>query len=213
MRTRDGWLVEQGDCIHSIASQLGIDWEQLWDANPELRATRKHPNVLMPGDVVRIPDIQRARHAAPTGKTTRFRASLPQLELRFALQDKGKPRPHIRCVARFGGKEHERTSDGDGHVDVPIDPDDDYGTLTAFPPDGPPEVYGIRIGWLDPIAEVTGIQARLRHLGYDVGPVDGSFGPRTRKAVQRFQARCKLPVTGEVDDATRSRLAATHGES
>lgn len=36
--------------------------------------------------------------------------------------------------------------------------------------------------------------------------VDGSFGPATAGAVQRFQARCGLPQNGKIDQATFARL-------
>jgi len=37
--------------------------------------------------------------------------------------------------------------------------------------------------------------------------VDGSFGPRTREAVQRFQSSSGIPANGEINPATWQRLA------
>ena len=46
--------VMQGDSISSLAMQAGLSWETVWHdvKNAELKALRKNPNVLMPGDMV-----------------------------------------------------------------------------------------------------------------------------------------------------------------
>jgi hypothetical protein len=43
---------------------------------------------------------------------------------------------------------------------------------------------------------VRELQRRLNRLGYEAGPVDGLFGPRTERATRRFQARHHLRVDG-----------------
>lgn len=40
------------------------------------------------------------------------------------------------------------------------------------------------------------VQERLLERGYDVGSVDGAIGPRTRSAIEAFQAATGLPVNG-----------------
>ena len=49
---------------------------------------------------------------------------------------------------------------------------------------------------------VTAVQSRLNALGYDAGSADGSYGGRTRAAVEKFQENNGLEVTGTVDEAT-----------
>jgi N-acetylmuramoyl-L-alanine amidase len=73
------------------------------------------------------------------------------------------------------------------------------------------EVYELLLGHLDPISVTSGVQARLNHLGFWCGAVDGIVGPRTRHAVKRFQAAHALEVTGEIDNSTRDALADAHG--
>jgi sulfoxide reductase heme-binding subunit YedZ len=48
----------------------------------------------------------------------------------------------------------------------------------------------------DPLTEQ--VQAALRSYGYDVGPIDGIVGPKSRAALQAFQHRYGLPVTGTI---------------
>ena len=49
-------------------------------------------------------------------------------------------------------------------------------------------------------------QRRLNTLGCDAGPVDGRTGTWTRTGVLRFQAANRLPQSGSLTPATRSRL-------
>jgi peptidoglycan hydrolase-like protein with peptidoglycan-binding domain len=83
--------------------------------------------------------------------------------------------------------------------------------LTLLPKDGEPEHFQLRLGSLDPITEISGIQARLRNIGIDCGPVDGRLGPKTREALISFQKANQLQPTGEPDEATRARLKEAHG--
>lgn len=55
-------------------------------------------------------------------------------------------------------------------------------------------------------AKVLELQRRLRAAGFDPGPLDGQFGPKTTAAVKAFQRRQGLPVTGVVNSATAMAL-------
>ena len=54
---------------------------------------------------------------------------------------------------------------------------------------------------------VRAAQALLTYLGFDPRGVDGVLGNGTRRALRTFQADQDLPVTGEPDAATLTRLA------
>jgi peptidoglycan hydrolase-like protein with peptidoglycan-binding domain len=53
---------------------------------------------------------------------------------------------------------------------------------------------------------VREVQRMLRSLGYDTGPVDGVFGPRTQAAVQWFQVKRGDRPSGVVDPQSLTRL-------
>ena len=54
----------------------------------------------------------------------------------------------------------------------------------------------------DDESTVRNIQAGLQRLGYDPGPADGRFGPKTETAIRRFQQDNGLPVDGQPTAAT-----------
>jgi putative peptidoglycan binding protein len=52
------------------------------------------------------------------------------------------------------------------------------------------------------------VQKALRRLGYDPGPMDGAFGPKTRDAVRRFQRAIGAEPTGSLTADEASRLVS-----
>src|SRR5580704_13728049 len=50
------------------------------------------------------------------------------------------------------------------------------------------------------------VQEELAKLGYYYGPVDGTIGPETTRAIRWFQSVDKIPVTGRIDSATLRAL-------
>lgn len=57
--------------------------------------------------------------------------------------------------------------------------------------------------------DVTEVQRRLQRWGYYRGPISGTFGPLTLAAVQAFQRRHGLPVTGIIASRTFAALGIT----
>ena len=56
--------------------------------------------------------------------------------------------------------------------------------------------------------KIRGLQARLKQIGWFSGSVTGSYGSATASSVKGFQGKRAIPVTGEVDARTWSRLVA-----
>lgn len=61
-------------------------------------------------------------------------------------------------------------------------------------------------GSMDAKSEGIRLQEALKAAGVYGGPITGTIGPMTKAALGRYQAREKLPVTGEFDEATRKAL-------
>lgn len=57
-------------------------------------------------------------------------------------------------------------------------------------------------------AAVSALQQQLRDHGFDPGPIDGVFGPRTLAAVRAFQTKQGIAVDGVVGPITNGRLGA-----
>ena len=57
-----------------------------------------------------------------------------------------------------------------------------------------------------PDDRIVYLQKLLKRAGYEFGPIDGIKGPKTEKALKRFQEAVPLPVTGEFDPETVARL-------
>lgn len=64
----------------------------------------------------------------------------------------------------------------------------------------PPNLPGS--DWRPSSPNVSWTQSRLIELGYDPGPVDGIFGPRTSAALRAYQRDVGLPETGDDDEDT-----------
>lgn len=54
--------------------------------------------------------------------------------------------------------------------------------------------------------DIREVQKSLNDKGFDVGPVDGHIGPRTRSGISQFQKSEDLPVTGRLDAETAGKL-------
>ena len=65
---------------------------------------------------------------------------------------------------------------------------------------------GLRLGSTG--EQVTQLQTMLEQLGFDVGGVDGSFGPRTEESVSAYREWRGLGVGGDADEWVLSTLEA-----
>jgi peptidoglycan hydrolase-like protein with peptidoglycan-binding domain len=122
--------------------------------------------------------------------------------------DEGRPRAGLKYQLEIAGRLLKGKTDGDGVLDVYVPPDAAAGTLKLGDP--PEEILEVQFGYLDPISNVAGLQKRLNNLGFDCGGEDGDMNEGTRQALEDFQRRVKLPVTGEADEATLAKLQELH---
>lgn len=65
----------------------------------------------------------------------------------------------------------------------------------------------------DPYTEfISGVQDKLRGLGFDAGPVNGDFGFKTQAALAQFQLSLNIPASGQLDDQTLDELGMQRPE-
>jgi N-acetylmuramoyl-L-alanine amidase len=199
--------IAPGDCLSSVAYDEGFHPETLWDApeNAELRRQRDSYNVLLPGDVVFVPDRRERLEHCVTARRHRFRRRGVPERFRLALLAFGEPRANLAFVLEIDGRETRGTTDANGRIDVPIPPNARRGVLRI----GERERYDLDLGRVAPVSAEIGVRTRLANLAY-LEREDGDAAA-LRDAVRAFQRAQSLDPTGVVDDATRRALVEAHG--
>jgi len=205
--------VVQGDCISSISYRYGFFPDTIWNdpANAELKSRRKNPNVLYEGDVVHIPDLRRKEVARPTDAQHSFvRKGVPELLHIVLLDSNGDPRRFLKYLLNIDGHLSEGQTNGDGDLKEAISPDARFGEI-RLGEGSSQEVIQLNLGYLDPVAKVTGLKQRLANLGYECGTIDGETTPDLESALEDFQADTGLETTGTPDEQTEEELQGHHG--
>lgn len=208
--------VKQGDTMVSIALRYGFrDWRAIWSHpdNWKIRAARPDPQILYEGDEVIVPDKDVQKTACGTGSTHRFVLKAAPVFVRLHLKDEeGQPVADHRFLLEVGGRSIEGRSGPDGLIHEEVPPESHEGKLTLWlREDGAPFTWKVKIGHLDPADTISGVQARLNHLGYHPGEVTGEMNEQTAAALRRFQERLGYKVpTGDLDERTRRGLREMH---
>jgi Putative peptidoglycan binding domain len=202
-------VVKQGECMNSIADQHGFFWQTLWnhERNAELKDRRQNPNVLMAGDRVFIPDIRQKEESGETTKVHKFQLKGVPVKLNVQLLDIGGiVRTNIQYTLTVDGKKTTGVAGSDGMVSEVIPPRARRAHLSLETG----EEYDLDLGYMNPVEYTSGVQARLKNLGYYKGDISGTLDDETRKAIRKFQRDKQLPETGEPDQATRDALRGEH---
>ena len=101
--------------------------------------------------------------------------------------------PGVRAVRNDTTYEHPRTSMSDDRPRARVErvASRDTGTMSNT---------------MNGDARVRAAQEALDEKGFDPGPIDGIWGPRTAAAVSEYQRRENLTVSGRLDTATMAKL-------
>ena len=200
--------VRQGDCISSIADKYGFFPDTLWNhaENAQIKQKRKDPNVLLAGDEVFIPDKQEKTESCATEQRHRFRKKGVPAKFVLQLLDDDQPRAGVDYTLEIDGQVFSGKTDSEGKLEHSIPPDAKKGKLVI---DGTEE-HELELGELDPITEERGLRARLENLGFIAG-TQGSSADELKEAIEAFQQKNNLKVTGKADDQTRNKLLEIHG--
>jgi len=207
-----------GDCLSNIGFDYGFAPTTVWEYGPNagLRGLRSSPHVLLPGDSVAIPALrERAQSVNTAIRLVLIRIGVPEiLRIRFVTHGL-KPRadlPYLLEIETAGSEpvdSREGTTDADGYIIQPIPPNATTGRI-LLGSGVDIEEYPIRLGHIDPLTSLSGVQGRLENLGYDCGDGNGEANEATRSALELFQREHDLPVTGEPDTATQAKLESMH---
>lgn len=205
-----------GDCVCSLAVRYGLVPKDVWNLpqNEKLRkGLKRAPEVIAPGDRVHLPDRVLKWESRGHGQHHPFQIKTIPFRLKIRFLDNGEPRASVPYILQIDGKKTEGTTDSDGLLDEPLPPQAaDVRIRLGDPQTG--EDFFIKIGHLDPVERLSGVQQRLHNLGFHPGPADNIWGPRTRAAVHLFQKQHDLPparADGKLDEATLEKLLDVHG--
>ncbi|MCR9219728.1 MAG: peptidoglycan-binding protein [Alphaproteobacteria bacterium] len=208
--------VKPGDGMASIAEKHGFFADTLWNLpeNDALRDARESPEVLTPGDRVTIPDLRAKTETRQTDLVHRFKRKGVPVEIRFAvIGPDGTPFPGKSYRLTVGKRRYEGVTDADGALRHWVAPSAESGELVIdLDEEGYPQTLTrhLKIGFLQPVSEIAGCQARLQNLGYFDGAIDGALSDALTAAVADFQAAEGLPADGTLDGATREALLDRH---
>ncbi len=202
--------IEPGDCVLSLSATNGLFWQDVWRdaANQALANKRKYPTILMPGDTLEVREPQEGEKSGGTEDRHKFSLKGTPARLRLRLRMDGSPVSEKKVKLFIDGTLVEAQTDKDGKVEVPIPPDAVEGRLRVGEDQGE---YVLKLGWMTPIDQTSGVQARLYNLGFDPKGIDNQYGSGTRTAMQAFQKALNLHRTERPDQATRDALEKEYG--
>ena len=211
------YVVRQGDHLAKLAHTHGFDAEEVWghEQNTDLRQLLRTPDVLAPGDILHVPVKPKEGLAFAAGTSNRYRAAVPKIKVSLTFKDEERVFSNEPFEVHGLGSEgtHGQTSEGktdaNGRLNLEL-PVTAREVSIVFPNQN--VAYDVRIGDMDPAAELSGIKKRLENLGYlprdcDLGTEDAYLVA----ALSAFQKKHGLEGTGAVDDATKRALEEEHG--
>ncbi len=201
--------VQQGDSVVKLAEQYGLFVATIEDHpdNKDLKNERGNMDALQPGDILAIPDkTEKVVSAAAETKHRFKRKGVPAI-FRIQLFDNNIPRADQDYRLDIDGHSTEGMTDADGVLETALPTNAAQGKLVIGP-----DLFEMTFlfGGMDPIEEISGVQMRLKNLGYSSGSDSNELNDEIRKALRHFQADFELEETGEPDSDTLAKLADVH---
>jgi len=211
------YVIRQGDYLSKLGPARGFNPETAWadPKNDPIRKKRTSMNMLQPGDVVWLPDEPRPRLPVAGGSTNAYTARIPKVTVKLKLQVGGVALAKEPYVIRGVGPEPiDGATDENGFLSakVKVHVREFEVELTKRK-----RSLRVRVGDMDPINELTGVQKRLTHLGFYLPTKTGTENfealdaRQIVSAIRAFQSSKGIKVTGKMDDETSKALVAASG--
>ncbi len=211
-------LAAPGECLASLSETFGFpDFHTILDhpENSALKTARPNPNMLVPGDLVHIPDP--APKKASLSEDLQHEIRIKQPEARFKLKlmdDQGVVFAGKKFNLKIGSTEITGNTDGDGMINEIIPPGLTSGELTFFPEGRDDVLEGylipLSLGNLRPPDTTDGQKMRLQNLGYPIGPLGTTVDERTQRGIRMFQRDQALTANATLDAPTTAKLKQVH---
>lgn len=117
-------VARQGESVESIASEEGLLCDTIWRAaeNEDLRTLRGNPHVLLPDDVVFIPDIRLKTVHCSTGRLHQFRRRGIPSKIRVRFMVDGRPRASEHYTFTLDGVMREGRTNPQGWLEEKVPP-------------------------------------------------------------------------------------------
>ena len=125
-------VVQEGDCISSMAESNGLFWKTVWDhpENADLKEKRQDPNILFPGDVVFIPELRLRLETKPVdGKHKFVRKGVPA-KIRIRIMQPPEPAQTAAARGTAGTANSRHVEEGDPEPEPP--PSDEPRSNTPY---------------------------------------------------------------------------------
>lgn len=212
------YIVVKGDCLSSIAHKFNLpSWKTIYNHpdNAEFKKKRPNPNLIYPGDALKIPQEPKGVDVA-TGQKHRFKTKVDSVKLVLRLKDdEDNALSNKKFKLVVGEFVKEGQTNGDGEVSENIPPEETGGTISLWldGDDKPELIMPLEIGALDPIETLSGVKARLANLGYNPGPVDeDDTNEQYKESVRQFKVKNAIdPPDESMDDSTRNAIKDKYG--
>lgn len=134
-------VVQPGDCFSSVAKDNGYyNYRTLYDhpENATLKGNRPNPNMLIRGDIVKVPAKRQKKLALDLDKEKKFVVDRKKTKIRIAVKDVEDKAPKVsRCSLSVGSASLGKLPSS-GLLEMEVDASEKSGTL-ALKMDAPPK--------------------------------------------------------------------------
>lgn len=206
------WYVREAEHVEGIARRFGVDAEALWDdaRNAALRRLRGDGHQLLLGDIVFVPERTRApaMRIAP-GDRKLYVGPLLMVRVDVSLHDNRGPIANEPFELEAEGHRARGVSGARGELSLRV-PAHAQRARVLFARSG--RVFNLVVGGMNPASDASGVQMRLRQLGFlHAEPSAHLDDAATEDALRRFQRSEGFEPTGRIDAPTRDALVARYG--